>query len=146
MRFLLFRSADLINIFLMNIMPANTNLQILIIDDEPAVRYLTIRILQSNNFATVDASSVTEALEILKTTKPDLIITDLMLPGLSGYEFINIAKGNPELKHIPIILMTSHSNPEDIAEGYDKHKVEYYLPKPFNSQQLLAGIRLVLGA
>jgi two-component system alkaline phosphatase synthesis response regulator PhoP len=126
-------------------MDTETTKKILIVDDDDTMRHLTETILSANNFSTVQASNGTQALELLKNNKLDLIITDLMMPQLNGYEFIEKVRENPETKNIPIILMTSKSEPDDISCGYSEHKVEYYITKPFSNQQLMAGIRLVLG-
>ncbi|MDR2337918.1 MAG: response regulator [Deltaproteobacteria bacterium] len=122
-----------------------TSKKILIVDDDESMRHLTETILSANNFSIIQAADGWQALEMLKTHKLDLIITDLMMPQLNGYELIEKIRADPETKNIPIILVTSKSDPDDISCGYHEHKVEYYITKPFSNQQLMAGIRLVLG-
>ena len=120
-------------------------LKVLVVDDDSAYRHLISAVLTANNFSVTLATDGANALEILETFKPDLIVSDLMMPNVNGYELINSVKHNPETKHIPVILLTEKASKEDISYGYEKQKVEYYIAKPFSNHQLLAGIKLVLG-
>ena len=126
-------------------MPKEARIEILVVDDSPAYRHLISTVLEANNFSVVTAENGEEALEMLKTYKPDLIVSDLMMPKVDGYELIDRVRDNPDTKHIPVIMLTEKASPGDKSYGYQKQKVEYYLAKPFSNHQLLAGIKLVLG-
>ena len=126
-------------------MDKETQLKILVVDDDPAYRHLISTVLTANNFSVVTVTNGEEALEMLKTLKPDLIVSDLMMPKVTGFELISEVKKDPETKHIPVILLTEKASPSDVAYGYETQKVEYYIAKPFSNHQLLAGIKLVLG-
>ena len=126
-------------------MSKEERIEILIVDDDPAYRHLISAVLEANDFSVTTAENGEEALETLKTYKPNLIVSDLMMPKVDGYELINMVRNNPETKHIPVILLTEVASPKDISYGYETQKVEYYIAKPFSNHQLLAGIKLVLG-
>ena len=126
-------------------MDKETSLKILVVDDDPAYRHLISTVLAANNFSIIVAENGEEAFEIVKAQKPDLIVSDLMMPKADGYELIRRVRNDPEVKHIPVILLTEKASPDDVSYGYEKQKVEYYIAKPFSNHQLLAGIKLVLG-
>ena len=121
------------------------HIEILVVDDNPSYRHLITTVLEANGFSVVTAENGEEALEMLKTHKPSLIVSDLMMPKVDGYGLIDSVRNNPETKHIPVILLTEKASTEDISYGYKTQKVEYYIAKPFSNNQLLAGIKLVLG-
>lgn len=120
-------------------------IKILVVDDDPAYRLLITTVLEANSFSVLAVENGEEALEKLKTYKPSLIVSDLIMPKVNGYELINKVRESPATKHIPVILLTEVASPEEISYGYETQKVEYYIAKPFSNHQLLAGIKLVLG-
>ncbi len=69
-----------------------------------------------------------------------------MMPGMSGYDVVVHLKQKPETQNIPVIMLTAKSEPEDLITGYKDFAVDYYIPKPFTTRQLLAGINLILGS
>ena len=121
------------------------NRSILLVDDDEDTRILVKTILSSNGFEVQDASSGAEALETLKTFHPALVILDIMMPGINGYDVVVHMKQKTELQNIPIIMLTAKADPDDVLVGYKDYGVEYYITKPFTTRQLLAGIKLVLG-
>ena len=126
-----------------NFMTAN-NLSILVVDDDDDTRTLVKTILTSNGFSVRDARDGTEALNTLKEFKPSLVVLDIMMPGLSGYDVVVQMKQKPETQNIPIIMLTAKADPDDVLSGYKDYGVEYYITKPFTTRQLLAGVKLVL--
>ena len=124
-------------------MTAN-NLSILVVDDDDDTRTLVKTILTSNGFSVRDARDGTEALNTLKEFKPSLVVLDIMMPGLSGYDVVVQMKQKPETQNIPIIMLTAKADPDDVLSGYKDYGVEYYITKPFTTRQLLAGVKLVL--
>ncbi|MCC6933233.1 MAG: response regulator [Deltaproteobacteria bacterium] len=120
------------------------NYSILVVDDDEDTRVLVKTILTSNGFSVRDAKDGTEALELLKGDKPSLVILDVMMPGLSGYDVVVRMKQKPDTQNIPIMMLTAKANPDDVLSGYKDYGVEYYITKPFTTRQLLAGIKLVL--
>ncbi|MBN1216141.1 MAG: response regulator [Candidatus Lokiarchaeota archaeon] len=115
---------------------------ILIIDDYKDILDTLKMILEFNNFNVLTANNSKEALEVLSTHKipPDLIISDIMMPGMNGYELFNKITLNSNWNHIPFIFLSAKSSPEDIRYGKELG-ADDYLTKPFNEEDLLAIIR-----
>ena len=67
------------------------------------------------------------------------------MPELNGYQVVEKMKLNPKFQNIPIMMVTAKASDEDVIEGYKTYAVDYYITKPFNTRQLLAGIKLILG-
>lgn len=102
-------------------------------------------ILQSSGFEVDTCSSGPEALKRLETITPALVLLDIMMPEMSGYDVVIHMKQRPETQNLPIVMLTAKGDPEDLITGYKDYGVEYYITKPFTTRQLLAGIKLVLG-
>lgn len=118
--------------------------KILIADDEPSLRLLVKATLNANkSFELIEASDGNEALEKTKTEKPDLILLDVMMPGLSGFEVCERIKNDPATKDITIIMLTAKGQQSDkdwaISVGTD-----YFLTKPFSPIELFNLIERVL--
>lgn len=121
------------------------NKRILVVDDDYDTRTVVKTILTGNGFEVEDAAGGQQALDKLQTYRPALIILDIMMPGMSGYDVVVHLKQKPETQNIPVIMLTAKSEPEDLITGYKDFAVDYYIPKPFTTRQLLAGINLILG-
>ena len=110
---------------------------ILIVEDDMDIHHLMKEVLRKENYSTFDAYSGTEALMVLEKEKIDLILLDLMLPGLNGEEIIK------RIQNIPIIVISAKIAPEDkvnvLLEGAND-----YITKPFNTEELLARIKVQL--
>jgi len=117
---------------------------ILIIEDEPHLRELTGRLLSSANYNSVQADNGVHALEQVRTQKPSLILLDLMMPVMDGFEFLTELRENPEWKDIPVVVLTAKDLTE---EDYDRlvGKTEKIFAKGASVQEtLLAEVRRVL--
>ena len=112
--------------------------KILVVDDEPNIVEVITNRLKANNYEVIVAYDGEQALELTKREKPDLIILDLMLPKLDGYQVCNQLKSEEGFKDIPIIMLTSRSQAGDIQKGLEKG-ADAYAAKPFNWEKL-AGI------
>lgn len=123
----------------------STNKTILVVDDDDDNRTLVKTILLSNGYLVEDASGGADAIEKMKALTPGLVVLDLMMPEVSGYDVLVHMKQRPETQNIPVIFLTAKGEPEDVLSGYKDYGVEYYITKPFTSRQLLAGIKLYLG-
>ena len=118
--------------------------RILIVDDEPdLVETLQTR-LEQENFECLIAYDGNSALELARKEAPDLIILDLMLPGLDGYKVSRLLKFQEELMHIPIIMLTARDKSEDRLLG-EQTGADYYMTKPFSMDKLVAKIKEFLG-
>lgn len=113
---------------------------ILIVDDIPKNLQLLSSILNSEGFQIAFASSGVQALSVVGITKPDLILLDIMMPDMDGFEVCRRIKSNESLVDIPIIFLTGRIEPEDLAQGFQLGAVDYIL-KPFNTTELLSRVR-----
>jgi DNA-binding response OmpR family regulator len=118
--------------------------KILIVDDDIDCRTLVRTVLMNSGYEVEQCCDGTDALERLKGYKPDLVLLDIMMPGMSGYDVVVHMKQRPETQNIPIIMLTAKGEDEDVMVGYSEFQVDYYIPKPFTSRQLLSGIKLIL--
>ena len=117
--------------------------RILAVDDEPAVGEMLRFILEQDGFQTDFAEDATQALNLIRKARPDLILLDWMLPGMSGIELAGRLKGDSETESIPIIMLTAKGEENDKVRGLDIG-AEDYVTKPFSARELLARIRTIL--
>ncbi|MBW8190504.1 response regulator transcription factor [Neiella marina] len=113
---------------------------ILIVDDKLTVQQLLIDFLSAQGFATLTASNGLEAIEKVKSGKPDLILLDLMMPVMDGSEFIRKFREN---YGTPVIVISAKRQESDIVAGFDLG-ADDYITKPFGMMELLARIKAVL--
>lgn len=114
--------------------------KILIVDDEPAIVELAQLYLQKEGFETVAAADGIQALVQVKRTHPDIVILDLMLPELDGWEVCKRLRAETD---IPIIMLTARSDDVDKIVGLELG-ADDYVTKPFNPRELVARIKAVL--
>jgi len=108
---------------------------ILIADDSPTIRKFVSFSLTMQGFEVVPASDGMEAIEKLPAHKVDLVITDLNMPNLDGFELIRSIRGNDDYREIPIIILSSLSASEDIERGMS-YGANSYLVKPFDPKRI----------
>lgn len=121
----------------------NKQPQILLADDEPTARDTLEAFLYPENYNLIFASNGLEALNQLQNFEPDVILLDVMMPGLDGYEACQRIKNNSSWRHIPLILVTALNSKEDVVRGLDAGADEF-LCKPINGLELRARIRSML--
>ena len=119
------------------------NLIILTIEDEPDIRELISFNLKKNGFSTISAENGELAISVAREQLPDLILLDLMLPGIHGLDVCRILKTDPTTKNIPIIMLTALGQEENIIKGLETG-ADDYITKPFSLQVLNARIKSVL--
>ena len=115
---------------------------ILVIDDNPEVLKL-MKMLLSDEFDLEMTTSAEKGVALLKEKSPDLVLCDVMMPGMDGHAFSRAVKGDESLKHIPIILVTARTGAEMLAQGIQAG-ADDYISKPFDSVELKARIRSLL--
>jgi two-component system, cell cycle response regulator DivK len=117
--------------------------RILVVEDQEDNRRIIRDLLMSAGYELIEAVDGEAGVRLAETERPDLILMDIQLPVLDGYEATRRIKQNPELRHIPIIVVTSYALSGDdakaVAAGSDA-----YVAKPFSPRQLLATIRKFL--
>ena len=116
--------------------------RILVVDDEPVVVKTLSKAIRRQGFDVVSAVDGEEALEKIRSTKPDLVILDIQMPKLDGTEVLQRIKGSPETASLPVIMLTGKAGDEDILKGY-KYGANYYIPKPFKMDEVLKGIAMM---
>jgi CheY-like chemotaxis protein len=116
---------------------------VLIAEDEASVREIEDRILTNSGIATLLASDGQEAIEMAQAHRPDLILLDLIMPGMRGEEVLHILKSNPATQHIPVLVVSARSSWETIEESYMLGAVDF-LTKPFEYQELVSRVRRAL--
>ncbi|MBE0650394.1 MAG: hybrid sensor histidine kinase/response regulator [Bacteroidales bacterium] len=117
----------------------NTNRKILIVDDIPANIQILGNILSTQNFQIAYAQSGKQALSVIKHQKLDLILLDIMMPSMDGFEVCQILKSQKETAEIPIIFLTAKADMDSIVKGFEVGGQDY-ITKPFNSAELLARV------
>jgi DNA-binding response OmpR family regulator len=118
--------------------------EILIIDDDKAMVNLLGTLLQAEGFDTRKTQSAALGLEMLSEDRPDMILLDIMMPGMDGLKFLAMLRSNPDTRGIPVIILSVLGDQENILEGFRKEADEY-VTKPFDPQQLVATIKEVMG-
>jgi DNA-binding response OmpR family regulator len=115
------------------------------IEDEREMIDLVKLILGRKGFELVGAVGGREGLETVRRLKPDLVLLDLMMPDMDGWEVYQKMKTDDDLKGIPVIVVTAKAQSIDKVLGLHIAKVEDYVTKPFGPQELLHSVRKVLG-
>ena len=110
---------------------------ILAVDDDPAVTRLACALLKREGFRTLEAASGTQALELLKTHTPDLILLDIIMPDTDGFEVCRAIRQNPRTADIPIVMLSAVS--EQVRDS--TVRVDGYVAKPFNPADLVAKVK-----
>ena len=116
------------------------DMTILIVDDEPRIRDFVSMNLELERYRVIEASNGLEALEQLRANLPDLIVMDVMMPGMDGFETLRHIR---EVSNIPVIMLTVRQNDQDKIHGLDLG-ADDYIAKPFNPGELLSRIRALL--
>ncbi|MDY6310596.1 MAG: response regulator transcription factor [Cyanobacteriota bacterium] len=118
-----------------------TDAKILIVEDEPQINRLVELVLQSAGYYKIrKAYDGREALNLIKIEKPDLILLDIMIPEIDGFELCKMIKNDNNLKSVQIIMLTAKKMEEDILKGFESGAIDY-ISKPFSNRILLARIK-----
>ena len=115
------------------------------IEDEPEMIALVKLILGRKGFELVGAVGGREGLDTVRKLKPDLVLLDIMMPDMGGWEVYQQMKADPELKDTPVIVVTAKAQSIDKVLGIHIAKVDDYVTKPFGPQELLQSVNKVLG-
>jgi CheY-like chemotaxis protein len=117
---------------------------ILVVDDDPALQKLVVSLINRAGMETVSAVNAHEAAASLKAEPlPDLILLDLMLPEISGIDFLKQIRTKSEYDGLPVIILSALADPEQIREGLDSG-ADRYLTKPYLANNLIKTVREVL--
>lgn len=124
---------------------AEVRKRIVCIEDEPEMIDLVRLILGRKGFELIGAVGGREGLETVRQVKPDLVLLDLMMPDMDGWEVYQHMKADEELRNIPVIIVTAKAQSIDKVLGLHIAKVDDYITKPFGPQELIESVNRVLG-
>ena len=113
--------------------------KILVVDDSPTERHFLTELLTKNGYQVITAESGEESIEKAKTESPDLVLMDVVMPGLNGFQATRTLTRDDATKHIPVIVCTSKGQETDKIWGL-RQGAQDYLVKPVNSEELLSKI------
>ncbi len=118
--------------------------KIMVVDDEPDIVFLVQKILKNEGYDVVGASGGEEALEMVKTEKPDLILLDVMMPGMDGWETCKRIKEDDETKDIMVAMLTVKSEDEDKIQSFDYAVADWHIAKPIDRNKFSKTIEWLL--
>lgn len=117
---------------------------ILIVDDSPTEIHVLKTMLEKNGFSVTSAGSGEEGIEMSKTEKPDLILMDVVMPGMNGFQAARSISTNPETNEIPIIIVSTKDQETDRMWGL-RQGAKDYVTKPAQESELMGKINTLLG-
>ncbi|MDY7003143.1 MAG: response regulator transcription factor [Cyanobacteriota bacterium] len=117
--------------------------KILLVDDEPGLREAVQAYLEDSGFNVNVASNANEGWDILQSYLPDLVITDVMMPQIDGYQFLQKLREDPRFKALPVVFLTAKGMTTDRIQGYQAG-CDAYLSKPFDPEELVAIVENLL--
>ncbi len=117
--------------------------RILIVDDEPNIVVPLQFLMEQNGYEVMVAQNGEEAVETLSERRPDLVLLDIMLPGMDGYEVCEILRSNSEWKDIKIILLTAKGRNVNVAKGLALG-ADRYITKPFSNSDIVEAVKGLL--
>ncbi|WP_204106783.1 MULTISPECIES: response regulator transcription factor [Spirulina sp. CCY15215] len=120
--------------------PQKENKKLLLVDDDPNLILLVKDYLEWKGYEVIAAENGQEALEILETNTPDMIICDVMMPEMDGYTFVEKVKENAKLNWIPFLFLSAKGQSSDRVKGLSKG-ADIYMVKPFEPEELVAQVK-----
>jgi two-component system, OmpR family, alkaline phosphatase synthesis response regulator PhoP len=119
--------------------------RILAVDDEPNIVRLIQVNLERAGYQVETANNGVQALEKIHASRPDLVVSDVMMPEMDGFELLSTIRRDPALEDLPIIMLTAKAQDKNVMEGYARG-ADMYLTKPFNPAELLQFVKRILQA
>ena len=119
---------------------------IVVVDDDPGMVYVVKRIMEKDGHTVMSANSGVEALDLIKEHKPDLILLDVMMPGMDGFEVCKTIKSDPDLKGIKVAMLTAKVEDKDKIKGLEASRADWYITKPFEKEKLKAMAQWLLNS
>jgi CheY-like chemotaxis protein len=116
---------------------------VLVVDDDASIRRMIIASLRREGYTFVEAANGQEALDSMRTGEPDVVVLDLMMPIVSGWDVLRTREHDPQLRAIPVIIISANREPE-VVSAVDKG-ICAFLPKPFDIMALSALVRSCVG-
>ncbi|MEQ1553136.1 MAG: response regulator [Ferruginibacter sp.] len=117
--------------------------KILVVDDDPYILMSLEFLMKKNGYEVMVARNGNEAMEMLNLSVPDIVLLDIMMPDVNGYDICKYIKSNKKLKEIKVIFMSAKTRDSDIKKGYDLGAA-LYIKKPFSTRELVSNIKSLL--
>lgn len=117
--------------------------RILVVDDQTYILQILKFVLEAEGFEALTASNGSEAVEVSQRERPDLIVLDVYMPGMDGYDACRRLKADPRTRDIPVILLTARETPGDLQLCFDAGAVDSF-SKPFSPRRLVERIKEIL--
>ncbi|HJR18078.1 MAG TPA: response regulator [Actinomycetota bacterium] len=118
---------------------ATSRTRVMIVDDDPLIRGVVRAVLEDQDYELEEAASGEEALRLAERHPPSLVLLDVMMPGMNGFEVAERFKSDPNLKAAVIVMLTAKDAPEDRVRGMDAG-ADVYFTKPFSPLELLTTV------
>ena len=116
---------------------------VLVVDDSTMIRVMLTECLESSGFEVIEAIDGIEAIAQIQTHRPDLVITDIVMPRMNGYELCRWIKSDPQAKDIPVMMCTSKNEDFDRYWGL-KQGADAYIAKPYRSLEMVNAVKYLL--
>lgn len=117
---------------------------ILIVEDDKFLRELIAEKLESEGYKTSEAIDGEEGMKKITKEKPDLVLLDLILPGIDGFEILSRIKDNPELAKIPVVILSNLGQKEEVERGLKMGAVDYMIKAHFTPREIIDKIKKIL--
>ena len=114
--------------------------RILVVDDHPPTVRLIQNALEQEGFSVASAANGAECLLALHRELPDLVVLDVIMPVMDGFQTLRILRENAQTKHLPVIILSIRDSDKDVLEGWQTG-VDLYLTKPFQMDELVAAVK-----
>ena len=117
--------------------------RILVAEDDPVTRRFVVSLLEERGYEVLIAEDGEHALEAAMLAKPDLIVSDLVMPYRDGYEVLRAIRNDDRVRHTPILILSMRDHEEDIVRGFEQGADDYVV-KPFNAREFISRVRKLL--
>ena len=117
--------------------------RILVAEDDPVTLRFVVSLLEEKGFEVIEASDGGTALELAATHRPDLIVTDIVMPYRDGFGLLHAVRESEVTRRIPVLILSMRDREDDIVRGFEDGADDYVI-KPFNARELVARVRKLL--
>ena len=117
--------------------------KVLIVDDEPSILLSLEFLMKKEGYKVFIARDGKEAFDIIKEVRPNIILLDIMMPNVDGYQVCKFVKGTPEYAQTKVVFMSAKNKESDIEQGYDLG-ADLYIPKPFSTRDLVKKVNMLI--
>jgi len=117
--------------------------RILVAEDDPVTRRFVVSLLEERGYEVLVAEDGEHAVETATSARPDLIVSDLVMPYRDGYEVLRAVRNDDRIKHTPVLILSMRDHEEDIVRGFEQGADDYVV-KPFNAREFVSRVRKLL--